>query len=511
LYGQRHIAYFDPSSKFEHVESTEQFENEDVVTMNNHRMKHVNSKISRIFNKSIVFLQVRDSKVRIKFELPPPPPIDDTIGEHIYEDIPTIISIPQISSSVSIQQQSTQTIDKDFIETEQSQLISSSPNSLDEALGNVEQWSDVIVDNDARELSSLRRHSQNSHILPSANEYVDEQYFAYSLKQPLAVSSAEVLDKTPSTMPPESKQDVPLLDEINVTLSQLNRLKVPQPYEYKMSADMPSTSATVMNGFHESIQDIPSNVNQLLPRESDNSEQEVMLILKENTITDISIPVENGVHSDQFHRAEDSQAFGYEAQAIAQRVSATFHTTPSASASEVEFEELSYDLRDQPKLIQNYAVLVETDNQTEAQSRIIDLRQQEEKEKSVSPQPSMSTNVEMEETRLEDQFAKTKEFFVNYISALSEKDVPLSSQLVVDILPSIEDISGQHNQLETTSSDQCIHDELSSPNNNEFSTKPPSNTESDERKTEAIIITTDMPGIICCLMVVEIFFCSFDH
>jgi sortase (surface protein transpeptidase) len=41
LYGQRHIAYFDPSSKFEHVES---IEHEDAATrfaMNGHRMKNV--------------------------------------------------------------------------------------------------------------------------------------------------------------------------------------------------------------------------------------------------------------------------------------------------------------------------------------------------------------------------------------------------------------------------------------------------------------------------------------
>jgi hypothetical protein len=44
LYSQRHIAYFDPSYKFEHMESIEQYENEDSntrITMNGHRMKNV--------------------------------------------------------------------------------------------------------------------------------------------------------------------------------------------------------------------------------------------------------------------------------------------------------------------------------------------------------------------------------------------------------------------------------------------------------------------------------------
>ncbi|CAF5136015.1 unnamed protein product, partial [Rotaria sp. Silwood1] len=43
LYGQRHIAYFDPSIKFQHVEPIEQFENEDIIPripMNNYPIKN---------------------------------------------------------------------------------------------------------------------------------------------------------------------------------------------------------------------------------------------------------------------------------------------------------------------------------------------------------------------------------------------------------------------------------------------------------------------------------------
>ena len=46
LYGQRHIAYFDPSMKFEQVEAIEQFENEDPttrITLNDDRKKNVSS------------------------------------------------------------------------------------------------------------------------------------------------------------------------------------------------------------------------------------------------------------------------------------------------------------------------------------------------------------------------------------------------------------------------------------------------------------------------------------
>lgn len=46
LYGQRHIAYFDLACKFDHVESIEQLENEDLTTRQNcngHRLKNVSS------------------------------------------------------------------------------------------------------------------------------------------------------------------------------------------------------------------------------------------------------------------------------------------------------------------------------------------------------------------------------------------------------------------------------------------------------------------------------------
>ena len=48
LYSQRHIAYFDPSSKFEHVQPIEQFENEDAITrmtMNDQPRKYVGVRI----------------------------------------------------------------------------------------------------------------------------------------------------------------------------------------------------------------------------------------------------------------------------------------------------------------------------------------------------------------------------------------------------------------------------------------------------------------------------------
>ncbi|CAF3618249.1 unnamed protein product [Rotaria sordida] len=189
LYGQRHITYFDPSIKFQHVEPIEQFENDDIISripMNNYQIKNE-----------------RDSTVRIKFELPPPPPIDDIQEEHIYEDIPNIIPNQEISTTHFIQQQSTPIQDNHFSTTEQLQFISSSPNSLDEVLHNVEQWSDIIVDNDTRLPSSPRRISQILHLLPSTNEYVDEPYMNHRLD----INSTNILNLS---LIDKSIQEIPL-------------------------------------------------------------------------------------------------------------------------------------------------------------------------------------------------------------------------------------------------------------------------------------------------------------
>jgi hypothetical protein len=87
-----------------------------------------------------------------------------------------MISIPQNSATTSVQQQSIQITDQDISTMEQSQLISSSQNSLDEALNNVEQWSDIIIDSETPQLSSPSRILHISHLLSKTNEYVDEQY-----------------------------------------------------------------------------------------------------------------------------------------------------------------------------------------------------------------------------------------------------------------------------------------------------------------------------------------------
>lgn len=118
-----------------------------------------------------MFIQGHDKKIRIPFELPPPPPIEEIFDEHIYEDIPTI---PQTSTIVSVQESSNEIIGNDFNLTEQVDQNSPSPSSLVEVLNHVEQWSDIIVDQDTRVSQSPRQIAKISVLSPSANEYVDE-------------------------------------------------------------------------------------------------------------------------------------------------------------------------------------------------------------------------------------------------------------------------------------------------------------------------------------------------
>ncbi|CAF3575459.1 unnamed protein product [Adineta steineri] len=229
LYSQRHIAYFDPSPKFEHGEPIEQFENDDPFTrstMNNYQIQNG-----------------RDSTAQVKFDLPPPPPIDDSSDEHIYEDIPHIIPIPQTSAMISVRQESTDITDRDISSMEHSSFMSCSPNSLDEALNIVEQWPDINTDNDMFELSSPSRISQISYLIPATNEYIDDQYMNYNS----VVNSANI-----------SSHD-------------------------------------------KSIQDTSININYVRHTEFNDSKQQVKLITQPSVIADEIIFCENAINLDQIH------------------------------------------------------------------------------------------------------------------------------------------------------------------------------------------------------------------
>ena len=217
LYGQRHIAYFDPACKFDHVESIEQLENDDSLSdhiLNGHRMKKVSSdEECWIFGD--VFRQGHDTKIRIPFELPPPPPIEDIFDEHIYEDIPNIPSIPQTSTIVSVPDQSNQIVDQNFSTTEQNHRSSPSPNSLVEVLNHVEQWSDTIVDNDTLFPLSPQQSRKVSSLSPSVNEYVDEQYFQQKLDKTSNEGRTNGFHEESSTIIRENEINLILVDPLD--------------------------------------------------------------------------------------------------------------------------------------------------------------------------------------------------------------------------------------------------------------------------------------------------------
>ena len=177
LYGQRHIAYFDPAIKFNHVESFEQVESDD--THSNYQ-----------------------TQIGIPFDLPPPPPIDDTLDEHIYEDIPNLHTIPEHSHQSSVQDESKNLID------EPTQENSSSPNSLDEVLNHVEQWSDIIVDNETHSHVLPQEIYRISTLTPASNEYVDEEYVNQSSEHDSNNRTVEEIEKSVSTYLPNDLDHV---------------------------------------------------------------------------------------------------------------------------------------------------------------------------------------------------------------------------------------------------------------------------------------------------------------
>lgn len=149
----------------------------------------------------------RDGRVRIQFDPPPPPPIDSSFEEHIYEDIPNVITNPEISPVQPVRPSSTSIIDHDQTTGEH---ISSSPNSLDDALGDVEQWSDMIIDHDVHSISSSRSLTKISHFNSTHNHYVDE---------PNTIQHSKSLSDLASLH--RRGVHVSLLDEINVVLDKL--------------------------------------------------------------------------------------------------------------------------------------------------------------------------------------------------------------------------------------------------------------------------------------------------
>ena len=113
----------------------------------------------------------------------------------------------------------------------------SSSDSLDEALGNVEQWSDLIVDHEAPP-SSSRRSSQIPRSLSVHNEYVDEPSATPRTHQPF---DADQLHSSPN---------ISLLDEISVALDHLYPTTRPTSNETTTDQFQEPAEDTLTNGNH---------------------------------------------------------------------------------------------------------------------------------------------------------------------------------------------------------------------------------------------------------------------
>jgi hypothetical protein len=259
----------------------------------------------------------------------------------------TTDSIPVSQTSDAFSQQ--QSTSNDFTTTERSQTTSTEPISFDEALNNVEQWSDVIADYDTTTTSSSsssHRASHISHLLPSVNEYEDEQHIGHTADQRLAIGSAGVSGRAATVTQTQIGPDVPVLDESSVALGQLRRSQIPQPFEYKASSAikeesgaMLRTTASAMSGYDEPAQETPTVAGHLSRPESGGSKRQVISISQPSISADFSTLEESAVNLDQVHRPDTPQSVQYKAPAGMLPSSSSILTTTSALGEDVPAQE----------------------------------------------------------------------------------------------------------------------------------------------------------------------------
>ena len=180
-------------------------------------------------------------------------------------------------------------------------------------------------------MSSTSTYSEEtshiSYLLPSANEYKIEKHAA-------------------TVTQPGVGQDVPLLDETSVTLGQLRRSEVPQPYEYKASANLKQessatlrTTASAMSGHHETAQETPVNLDHLRLQESAGVKQLATSISQPSVTIDSPILDESAINLDQHQRSEKPQTIQYKPPANIQSSAGSILTTTSALGAEEPAQE----------------------------------------------------------------------------------------------------------------------------------------------------------------------------
>jgi len=191
--------------------------------------------------------------------------------------------------------------------------------------------------------------SQVSHIsnlFPSANGYEDEQHIAHPIDQRLAISSSGTSGKATTITEPTIAQDVPLIDETGVTISQFRRSETPHPFEYKASADLKEQSDAILrttimaiSGHNEETQETPINVNHVCHQQSRGIKQTTTSISQISFTTDYAELDESAIQLDQLQRLESPQPVTYKVPADIQPSTGTSLKTLSAFGQEEPAQE----------------------------------------------------------------------------------------------------------------------------------------------------------------------------
>ena len=261
---------------------------------------------------------------------------------------------------------------------------------------------------------------------------------------------------------PSLVADSLLFDETAFNIDQIHRAQAPQPFEYKAPANIKELSATL----HSSPSALASGAEH-----------------DETVLTSVE-----GYQQQHGHKTQRPAVI----------------SDLSYAPAEDEFAELPYELRvqqqrllkmppklrEQPRLIQSPVSVVESEEQTQSTTigqrrRMVPAVQEqkkkdteeemEEKDTSISPEPSMDVDEVIETLRLEDELLESKAPFVADIPVPTEEIESLSILSVVEVLPSIEElpqatseeISTELNQLESVTIDQRVVEDLPQPINME--------------------------------------------
>ncbi|CAF4318905.1 unnamed protein product, partial [Rotaria socialis] len=277
----------------------------------------------------------------MQFEELSPSSFIDMAQKYIHENIPQ-------STALTVLRQQQLPLPDNIITAEESENISSAPIVYDEGLSNVDQWSDFIPDFNPDVPSSLRRASQISRLMMSANEFDDEQYIAHPVDQRIAVGPVRTSDKTNIMQQLESRPDFSILDKGAIALSQS---EIPQLYEYKAPTDLKQestatlrTDTLALSGHDIESQETPINVDHRRRQESGGSKQVAKLVSQPNLTIDFPILDESSVSLDQLQRSELPQSVTYRAPTDIQSTVGSLLTSTSAFSQDEPAHETPFNI-----------------------------------------------------------------------------------------------------------------------------------------------------------------------